>query len=124
MIFWLLLFLGDLQKQKEAEKSFAIKAAGFGCLALWMSTNSFPWDNIQKISGIAATLVSSLQFPNRFLGWGTVLLVTVTGYVIRYFQNNRKIFYQMSLITAVVSCSAFLSVYDGFGSTGEGRYII
>ena len=52
MIFWLLLFLGDLQKQKEAEKSFAIKAAGFGCLALWMSTNSFPWDNIQKISGI------------------------------------------------------------------------
>ena len=106
MIFWLLLFLGDLQKQKEAEKSFAIKAAGFGCLALWMSTNSFPWDNIQKISGIAATLVSSLQFPNRFLGWGTVLLVTVTGYVIRYFQNNRKIFYQMSLITAVVSLSA------------------
>ena len=66
----------------------------------------FPWDNIQKISGIAATLVSSLQFPNRFLGWGTVLLVTVTGYVIRYFQNNRKIFYQMSLITAVVSLSA------------------
>lgn len=98
--------MGDLQKQKEAEKSFAIKAAGFGCLALWMSTNSFPWDNIQKISGIAATLVSSLQFPNRFLGWGTVLLVTVTGYVIRYFQNNRKIFYQMSLITAVVSLSA------------------
>lgn len=106
MIFWLLLFFGDLQKQKEAEKSFAIKAAGFGCLALWMSTNSFPWDNIQKISGIAATLVSSLQFPNRFLGWGTVLLVTVTGYVIRYFQNNRKIFYQMSLITAAVSLSA------------------
>lgn len=102
LLFLLLWFLGDLRKEKEAEKRFAAKAAGLGCLALWMSTSAFPWDRIQKLSGIAATLVSSLQFPNRFLGWGTVLAVTVTGYVLLYFQKHRKMFYQMSLITVGV----------------------
>lgn len=104
-LFFLLLLLGDLQKEKDAEKRFAMKAAGLGCLALWMATSAFPWDRMQKLSGIAATLVSSLQFPNRFLGWGTVLLVTVTGYVIRYFQKHHKMFYQMSLLTAGVVLS-------------------
>ena len=113
VVFWILLFFGDLQKQKGTEKSFAIKAAGIGCITLWMSTNSFPWDNIQKLSGISATLVSSLQFPNRFLGWGTVLLVTVMGYVIRYFQQNRKMFYQMSLIATVVTlATSYLFMMD------------
>ena len=38
ILFWLLLFLGDLRGEKGPEKNFAIKAAGLGCLALWMST--------------------------------------------------------------------------------------
>ena len=113
ILFWLLLFLGDLRGEKGPEKNFAIKAAGLGCLALWMSTNYFPWDRIQNTSGIAATLVSSLQFPNRFLGWGTVFLAAVAGYVLKYFQRNRLTLYRMSLITIVVALStSYLYLMD------------
>ena len=113
LLFWLLLFLGDLREEKGAEKNFVIRAAGLGCLALWMSTNYFPWDRIQNTSSIAATLVSSLQFPNRFLGWGTAFLVVVSGYVLKYFQQNRTMLYRMSLITIVVALStSYLYLMD------------
>ena len=78
-----------------------------------MSTNYFPWDRIQNTSGIAATLVSSLQFPNRFLGWGTALLAAVAGYVLKYFMQNRQTLYRMSLITIVVALStSYLYLMD------------
>ena len=141
ILFWLLLFLGDLGKEKSREKNFAVKAAGLGCLALWMSTNYFPWDRIQNTSGIAATLVSSLQFPNRFLGWGTAFLVAVAGYVLKYFKENREMLYRMSLITIAVALStSYLYLMDsedqetdyylyneesmGFGYISGAEYLI
>lgn len=141
LIFWLLLFLGELSEEKDREKSFAVKAAGLGCLALWLSTNYFPWDRIQNTSHIAATLVSSLQFPNRFLGWGTVLLAVPAGYVLKYFKNNRRILYQMSLITVLAALStSYLYLMDsedqepsfylyneesmGFGYISGAEYLI
>ncbi len=141
LIFWLLLFLGELSEEKDREKSFAVKAAGLGCLALWLSTNYFPWDRIQNTSHIAATLVSSLQFPNRFLGWGTVLLAVPVGYVLKYFKNNRRMLYQMSLITVLAALStSYLYLMDsedqepsfylyneesmGFGYISGAEYLI
>ena len=141
MLFWILLFLGELREEKGAEKNFAIRAAGLGCLALWMSTNYFPWDRIQNTSGIAATLVSSLQFPNRLLGWGTVFLVAVAGYVLQYFRRNRQMLYRMSLIVIFVALStSYLYLMDsedqetdyylyneesmGFGYISGAEYLI
>lgn len=141
MLFWILLFLGELREEKGAEKNFAIRAAGLGCLALWMSTNYFPWDRIQNTSGIAATLVSSLQFPNRFLGWGTVFLVAVAGYVLQYFRRNRQMLYRMSLVVTIVALStSYLYLMDsedqetdyylyneesmGFGYISGAEYLI
>lgn len=140
-VFWLLLFLGELPKEKNPEMRFTIKAAGLGCLALWMSTNYFPWDSIQNTSKIAATLVSSLQFPNRFLGWGTVFLAVPAGYVLKYFRQNRRMLYQMCLITVLVALStSYLYLMDsedqetdyylyneesmGFGYISGAEYLI
>lgn len=141
MLFWILLFLGELREEKGAEKNFAIRAAGLGCLALWMATNYFPWDRIQNTSGIAATLVSSLQFPNRFLGWGTVFLVAVAGYVLKHFRKNRQMLYRMSLVVTIVALStSYLYLMDsedqetdyylyneesmGFGYISGAEYLI
>ena len=141
LIFWLLLFLGELPKEEDPEKRFTIKAAALGCLALWMSTNYFPWDSIQNTSQIAATLVSSLQFPNRFLGWGTAFLAAVAGYVLKYFRQNRRMVYRMSLITVAVALStSYLYLMDsedremdyslynqesmGFGYISGAEYLI
>ena len=148
IVFLLLLFFGELQQDKSSEKKFAVKAAALGCLALWMSTNSFPWDSIQNTSGLAATLVSSLQFPNRFLGWGTAFLTVVAGYVLSYLKNYlktskkyREMFYHMSLITIVVAlATSYLFLMDsedqepdyylyneesmGFGYISGAEYLI
>lgn len=107
----LLLFLEVIPRGKETEKSFAIRSAGLGCLALWMATDTFPWDALQTTSQTAATLVSSLQFPYRFIGWGMTFLIVVVGYLLSFFQKNQKLFYRMGLVivmTAVATSYVYL----------------
>ena len=55
--------------------------AVFAVIAMVMSLMIFPWDYIQSMNGLFATLVSSIQFPNRFLTIATVLLVALAGVV-------------------------------------------
>lgn len=110
-LLFLLLFLEVIPRGKETEKSFAIRSAGLGCLALWMATDMFPWDALQTTSQTAATLVSSLQFPYRFIGWGMTFLIVVVGYLLSFFRKNQKIFYRMGLVivmTAVATSYVYL----------------
>ena len=69
---------------------------------LWMATDSFPWDWLQTTSGAASALISSLQFPYRWIGWATVFLVTAAGYLISFFKHHQEVFYRMGLVAAVV----------------------
>lgn len=111
ILLFLLLFLEVIPRGKETEKSFAIRSAGLGCLALWMATDTFPWDTLQTISPVAATLVSSLQFPYRFIGWGMTFLVAVAGYLLSFYRKNQKTFYRMGLVvvmTAVATSYVYL----------------
>ncbi len=110
-LLFLLLFLEVIPRGKETEKSFAIRSAGLGCLALWMATDMFPWDALQMASQTAATLVSSLQFPYRFIGWGMTFLIVVVGYLLSFFRKNQKMFYRMGLVivmTAVATSYVYL----------------
>lgn len=50
-------------------------------ITMVMSTNLFPWDRIQRINSLTGSLVSSLEFPSRFLNIATIALVLVTGVV-------------------------------------------
>lgn len=53
---------------------------GFAVLSMFMSLSAFPWNSIQFRHRIIATLVSSLQFPERTLmiaGIGSVLVAGV-----------------------------------------------
>lgn len=102
-LLFLLLFLEVIPRGKETEKSFAVRSAGLGCLALWMATDTFPWDKLQTISPAAATLVSSLQFPYRFIGWGMTFLVVVAGYLLHFFRRDHKMFYRMGLVVALAA---------------------
>ncbi len=46
----------------------------FGGAACLMSLSSFPWTRIQFLNGVTEKLVSSIQYPNRFLMIATLLL--------------------------------------------------
>lgn len=54
------------------------------------------------MNSVFAALVSSLQFPNRFLGWGTGCLVFLFGYCLYYLKERHERGYLLLLVLAVV----------------------
>ena len=92
---------GFLRGQKDKPSGFVGMAAILGLGLMIMSLRFFPWDAIQSLNGLSATLVSSLQFPNRFLGWGTVFLVTVYGFVLCCLRDWRKEMFLAGIAVAV-----------------------
>lgn len=125
-----LWFAGKTGGMKSEERGLARITAGFSVLAMLMSLNLFPWDRIQAMNGITATLVSSIQFPNRFLTIANVCLTAVAGFVAKYVmrQRNRHLsicwFGSMLLLFAIgnlhlmgdiMDTSAALYVYNNEG---------
>ena len=108
-----------------------------------MSLNIFPWDRIQRMNSITASLVSSLQFPNRFLGWGTVFLVAVCGCLLWYFGKvGQKWNYYIGIICILLGVTTsgmylldyvnldkeFYQLYSyegmGYGYISGGEYVV
>lgn len=80
LLLWLgLCFFRKNQKLSKEMRTLGKVTATFGILSMVMSLSVFPWDKIQSLGGIAATLVSSLQFPNRVLTIANASLVTLAG---------------------------------------------
>lgn len=139
LIMW---FGGTFEKNKTERVAFTQKTALVGILLLCMSTNMFPWDKIQSVNSIFASLVSSLQFPNRFLGWGTVCLVLIFGFCLYYFQLHDKKAYwvmiavmfvgittsSMYLLDYVKANQDYFELYNeesmGFGYISGAEYLI
>lgn len=142
-VFLILWFSGKLRKSEKRGLAFVKAAAVIGTLMLYMSLNLFPWDRIQSLNSVTAALVSSLQFPNRFLGWGTVCLVLVFGFCVRFFKENRsQVFHwimvggavmgittsSMYLLDFVNSGQEYFELYNeegmGFGYISGAEYLI
>ncbi len=99
---------GEAASHKQSSARLAPVKLSFFCallggLLLVMSLRVFPWDRIQGLNGVAASLVSSLQFPNRFLGWGTACLVTVFGFCLWVLYEKRRKLYWLGVGTAVAA---------------------
>jgi hypothetical protein len=109
----LYLFLsGKAGKLEKNIKGLAIVTLAFSCLAMLMSLNIFPWDRIQQINQITATLVSSIQFPNRFLTIANVCLTVVAGITAKYVleQDNMRLksAYFAGMLALFVMCNIYL----------------
>lgn len=85
-----LCFQGKLEKRKKEEIGLVKITAWFSVLAMLLSLSLFPWDRIQNLNGITAKLVSTIQFPNRFLTIANVCLTVVAGFVAKYVMEQRK----------------------------------
>ena len=84
-LFW----AGKMAQRDRTERALAKIAGGFAALAMLMSLSLFPWDRIQSINAVTATLVSSVQFPNRFLTIANVCLTITGGLVARYLTDHK-----------------------------------
>ncbi len=91
VVFICLVFNRRLEHIKE-EKGLGILLGTFGVLSMCMSLSSFPWDRIQDLGQVTATLVSSIQFPNRLLMIANVCLTAVAGIMVKYAltEGSRK----------------------------------
>lgn len=142
-VFLILWFSGALGKPGNERMSFAKKTALLGTLLLLMSMSLFPWDRIQSLHPAAASLVSSLQFPDRFLGWGTVCLVFLFGICIQHFSGSGRVWgcrvmaaaalmgittSGMYLLDHVNSSQGYFELYNeegmGFGYISGAEYLI
>lgn len=117
LVFGGLWFCGKLRNSDNRIWKMGKIAFVLGALLMWMSLEIFPWDKIQNSSHLAASLVSSLQFPNRFLGWATTFLVLTFCCCLYYFrEKGQRILYFagfMCALTAIATSSLYL--YDHMG---------
>lgn len=115
LLFCILWFSGEFRSIKSRVISFGKLSGLLGLMLMLMSLNIFPWDRIQRINGITASFVSSIQFPNRFLGWGTALLVIVFGCLLWfcYKRNRRWYFYAGAacVLISIFTSSVYLTDY-------------
>ena len=77
-------FLVYVWTKRETEETRKLRrtglaAAGIAILAMLFSLQAFPWDKLQGMNRIFAVLISSIQFPSRFLATATVALTLVAG---------------------------------------------
>lgn len=141
-LFLILRFSGKINERNNLVGLTRISWAFAGLLMLF-SLGSFPWDAIQNLSSITAPLISSIQFPNRFLSWGTVFLVIICGSLLCYFQEKcDKWYFYISVIVVLVSISTssmylidyicrdkeYLYIYNeegvGFGYISGSEYLL
>lgn len=107
-----LCFAGKQKELTKEERCLGSVCSAFSVLALLMSLNIFPWDRIQALGDFAATLVSSIQFPNRFLTIANVGLTAVAGvvakYVLTYKEKQIQIFWFGGMLLLLVVGSVYL----------------
>lgn len=104
-----LWFFGYMRKKNDLI-SGAKLAVIFAILCMVMSLSCFPWTRIQFLNGITEKLISSIQYPNRFLMIATLLLSFAAGVcaVIAKENFDQKIRYGgMAAFCALVLVSAF-----------------
>jgi hypothetical protein len=98
-------------------------AAGFGAAALAMSLSAFPWDEIHSWNQVTRTLVSSIQFPNRWLSIASISLVMLAGVLGKWIWEKAEgqkffIFFAGMAVLTMLS-----NVYLLTGYAQDGRVV-
>lgn len=111
LVFGGLWFGGRLRDTESKIWKMGKLSFVLGAMLMWMSLEIFPWDKIQSSGRLAASLVSSLQFPHRFLGWGSTFLVLLFCCCLYYFRENGQRALYLVGILCVLAGIATSSLY-------------
>ena len=79
-----------IDKSKAKNYSFYITSFIAATILIAFSIRQFPWDLIQSKIKVLAPLISSIQFPRRFLEWGTLLSIVILGNIINSIKDHNK----------------------------------
>lgn len=102
IVFLIALYLVLINKSDARMKMMTLGSA----LALWMSTNFFPWNALSRVKYLGDFLVM-VQFPWRYLGIASVILVFLGVAVwLKLCTNGNK-----TILYTVVACITLLSYF-------------
>ena len=113
-----LLDQGGLEKRYLALGNIGL---GFAGLAMLMSLSVFPWNSIQFLHRITATLVSSLQFPERTLMIASIGGILVAGVLACWAFNQEHRGWRIAfcgVMTGLTILTSLLQLDDFVHNTG------
>lgn len=114
------------KNRKESRSGLGVVVTCLGLVALWMTTHLFPWDVVGRIPKIGKIL-NTVQFPWRYLGIATLLLLIAGLIAIQLWQNEKvkqMVLVAVSVVSAItalwffqsmISNADYYAVYDGAG---------
>ncbi len=115
---WLILVKRYPKQQMMAEGAweaglyqYGKGMAVIGLLTVWMSSNLFPWDRLQKCNALFDTLISSLEYPFRVFCISILCFIFVSCEVVWLVKRKEKKIYGSILICAVVGCAFITTQY-------------
>ena len=74
---------------EKLKEKFLTLCCVLGCVAIWMTTYYFPWSQIGYLGGPLKQLLFMVQFPWRYIGIATVLLLFVICAVIQLLLSGK-----------------------------------
>lgn len=112
-ILWLYLeFTGDMRRSSFAGKGLGRLMFGYTMLFFVLSSCYFPWQALQDQGGIWETLITSLQFPYRFLAIGCLTGSVLAGELILYIRENGRWFSHRQVMVFLVGIALFFNMYQ------------
>ena len=78
--------------KKKGERTAAWLTLAFAALAIWMSTSSFPWNMLKKSGSVMSSLVSSIQYPWRFLSIASMMLVVGFILALKAVEDKKRLY--------------------------------
>ncbi len=118
--------MGYVKDRKE--KAEGIVFIVFSALSIWFSTYLFPWDFIQNIDKILMKVVSTMQFPWRFLSIASITLALCAVWALKHIDIKSRLYKYIAvgMVAAAFIQSGYLignviNTYKPFFVYGESK---
>ena len=118
--------MGYVKDRKE--KAAGIVFIVFSALSIWFSTYLFPWDFIQNIDKMLMKVVSTMQFPWRFLSIASITLALCAVWALKHIDIKSRLYRYIAvgMVAAAFIQSGYLignviNTYKPFFVYGESK---
>ena len=118
--------MGYVKDRKE--KAAGIVFIVFSALSIWFSTYLFPWDFIQNIDKMLMKVVSTMQFPWRFLSIASITLALCAVWALKHIDIKSRLYKYIAvgMVAAAFIQSGYLignviNTYKPFFVYGESK---
>jgi len=105
-------FTGRMKKSTFGGKRLGRLMFGYSLLLGVLTSCYFPWDALQNSGAVAETLITSLQFPYRFLSVAGLTTAVLAGELMLYVKEKEEPFYFNGLVALLLGIVLVFGSYQ------------